>query len=167
MTTSPVLCKTCKKPKAPYLCGLCEEYVCKSCAQFLGEEAFSFLPVVSEELKHACYCYNCYDDKIAAPLSAYNDTMEKARDIIIYGKDQARLTRFLKRKEDPYKVDGCIDSDEAVMKMAFMAAQQKFNCIIDVVVVSSKKHISGSATTSSWSATGVPITIDPNEIRGH
>lgn len=167
MTNTAVLCKTCKKPKAPYLCGLCEEHVCKGCAQFLGEEAFSFLPVVAPELKHPCYCYNCFDDKVSAPLNAYNETMEKAQDIIIYGKDQTKLTRYLKRKEDPYKVDNCIDSNEAVMRMAFMAAQNNFNCLIDVTLVNSKKHLSGSHTKSMWSGTAIPITIDPNEIRGH
>lgn len=161
-----LLCKTCKKPKAPYQCGLCEDHICKNCAQFLGEEAFDFLAKVPAELKHQCYCYNCFDDKVSGPLNEYNGMMEQAKEIIIYGKDQTRLTRFLKRKEDPYKVDDCVDREQAVMKMAFMAVQNKFNCLIDVDLVKKLATV-GTYKKAVWSGTAVPITIDPNAIRGH
>ena len=166
MTNPTILCKTCKKPKAPYECGLCHEHICKSCAQFLETEAFSFRKSVPEELTHNCYCYNCFDDKVATPLNEYNEILDRARNIIIYTKDQTKLTRYLKRKEDPYKVENCIDEEEAVMKMAFYAAESKFNCLIDVQFVS-KKLGTGSHQKSVTSATGVPITIDPEAIRGH
>lgn len=160
------VCKTCRKPKAPYTCGLCHENMCKACTHFLGEETFSFQKLVPEALKHNCYCSNCFDDQVAGPLNDYNDLMERAKDIIIYGKDQTRLTRYLKRKEDPYQVDDCVDKDEAVLRMAFFAAQANFNCLIDVVLVAKKVTI-GTYKNTVWSGTGVPITIDPNAIRGH
>jgi uncharacterized protein YbjQ (UPF0145 family) len=160
------VCKTCRKPKAPYTCGLCQENTCKSCTQFVGEESFAFLKVIPEVLKHNYYCSNCFDDQVAGPLDEYNETMEKARDIIIYGKDQTKLTRYLKRKEDPYHVDGCVDQEEAVLRMSFYAAQAKFNCLIDVNLTS-KKVETGTYKKLVWSGTAVPITIDPNAIRGH
>ena len=160
------VCKTCRKPKAPYTCGICAENSCKACTHFLGEESFSFLKVVPEVLKHNYYCTQCFDEQIAGPLDEYNETMEKARDIIIYGKDQTRLTRYLKRKEDPYHVENCVDKEEAVLRMAFFAAQANFNCLIDVNLVS-KKVLTGTYKNTAWSGTGVPITIDPNAIRGH
>jgi hypothetical protein len=160
------VCKTCKKPKAPYTCGLCHENTCKACTQFVGEESFSFQKVIPAALKHDCYCSHCFDEHVAGPLSEYNETMEKAKDIIIYGKDQTRLTRYLKRKEDPYQVDNCVDKEEAVLRMAFFAVQSNFNCLIDVVLVA-KKVVTGTYKNTVWSGTGVPITIDPDAIRGH
>ncbi len=160
------VCKTCRKPKAPYTCGICSENTCKSCTQFMGEGSFAFQRVVPEVLTHTYYCSSCFDDQIAEPLNKYNETMEKARDIIIYGKDQTRLTRYLKRKEDPYHVEDCIDKEEAVLKMSFYAAEANFNCLIDVNLVS-KKVVSGTYKKAVWSGTGVPVTIDPAEIRGH
>ena len=166
MTTQMILCKTCKKPKAPFQCGVCEDHICKSCAQFLDTEAFSFLKVIPAELTHPCYCYNCFDDKVSAPLADYNEILERARDIIIYTKDQTKLTRYLKRKEDAYHVDNCVDEEEAVMKMAFYAAQNNFNCLIDVQFTSKKVAV-GSHKKSVCSGTAVPVTIDPEAIRGH
>lgn len=121
---------------------------------------------VPENLKHTTYCSPCFDEVVSAPLDEYNATMDKARDIIIYNKDQSKLTRFLKRKEAPYQVENCEDEEEALMRMSFKAAQSGFNCLIDVQF-NTKKIIVGSHKKTIYSATAVPITIDPNEIRGH
>lgn len=160
MTT---FCKTCRKPKAPYECGLCQEHVCKSCAQFLPADAFSYLPKVPAEFSHDAYCSICFDDKVAAPLNEYEDTLEKARDIYIFTKDQSKQTRLLKRKEEPYRVENCEDEQEAIMRMSFMAVRAKFNAVIDIQL-NSKKIIVGSHKKTIWSGTGVPITIDPKAI---
>lgn len=165
MSTHPI-CKNCRKPKATFQCGICQGDICKSCTQFLDEESFAFKKVVSEELKHSTYCTICFNDTVATPLDEYNETMEKAREIIIYTKEQTRLTRLLKRKEEPYFVENCVDEQEAVLKMSFYAVEANFNALIDVAFTS-KKIIVGSHKKLIWNGTGVPITIDPKEIRGH
>lgn len=139
--------------------------MCKGCTQFLSE-TFSFRKVVPPELAHPSYCMNCFDAHVAGPLSDYNDKMEKAKDIIIYGKDQGKLTRFLKRKADPYHVENCEDEEEVFLRMSYFAVEANFNCLIDVVT-NRKTLSSGSHKKSCWSGTAVPVTIDPNEIRGH
>lgn len=159
------ICKTCRGPKAKYACGLCEASICKKCTQFIADN-FTYMKQVPAELMHSTYCTNCFDETVATPLAEYNETMEKARDIIIYTKDQSKLTRFLKRKEDPVSTDNCEDEQEALMRMSFFAVQGKFNCLIDVQI-KSRKVIVGSHKKTIYSATAVPITIDPNEIRGH
>jgi len=164
MTT--LTCKTCHKSKANYKCALCTDTICKSCAEFLDENTFSFLKSVPEELKFSCYCINCFDEKVRATFEDYNETMEKAKDIIIYSKEQSKLTRLLKKKEPAYVVENCEDQQECLMRMSFMAVKAKFNCLVDVQF-NSKKIIVGSHKKTIWSASGIPITIDPNEIRGH
>lgn len=158
------ICKSCLRPKANYECGICHEAVCKSCANFLGEESFSYLKVVPKELTHPTYCPQCFDEKVSGPLSDYNETLERARDIIIFTKDQTKQTSWLKRKEDPYHVEDCADEQEAIMKMAFYAAQDKFNAIIDIKL-NSKKIIVGSHKKTIWSGTSIPTNIDPDKIR--
>lgn len=160
------VCKTCRKPKAPYVCGLCSEHTCKACTQFMSEDFSALRKGVPDFLKHNSYCINCFDDQVAAPLSDYTGKMEKARDIIIYSKEQSKLTRFLKRKTEPYVVEGCEDEEEAVMKMSFYAVEDGFNCLIDLQY-NSKKLIVGSHKKTLVGATAMGITIDPNEIRGH
>jgi hypothetical protein len=164
MSTELAFCKTCRKPKAPYACGLCGDFICKSCAQFLGEDHFSFLRKIPQELTHTIYCYNCFDDKVAAPLADYNDTMEKAREVMIFTKEQSKLTRLLKRAETPYQVENCADEEEALLKMSFYAIQDKFNTLLDVSF-KSKKIIIGSHKKAVWDASAVPIKINPKEVR--
>lgn len=160
------LCKTCRKPKANYHCGICQDPTCKACTHFVGEDTFSYLKKVPEILTHTTYCTPCFDETVSETLNNYNATMDKARDIIIYSKDQSKITRFLKRKEPPYQVENCEDEQEAVMRLSFKAAEAGFNCLIDVQFTT-KKTIVGSHKKTIYAATAVPITIDPNEIRGH
>lgn len=161
--TTPALCTTCKKPKAPYNCELCQEPSCKACAHFLGEETFSFMKVVPEELKHTTYCSNCFDDKVAAPLAEYEETMEKAREVIIFFKNQGKLTRFLKRKEDPYKVVDCADQEDALMRMSFFAVQSNFNALIDVEITNRKVKV-GTYLKGVVDGSAIGIQIDPNSL---
>ena len=160
------LCKTCRKPKAPYECGLCHEHTCKACTQFLFEDFQALRKGVPEILRHPNYCSICFDESVAAPLADYTEKMEKAKDIIIYSKEQSKLTRFLKRKTEPYKVEDCEDEEEALMKMSFYAVEDGFNCLIDVEF-KTKKAVVGSHKKTIYAATAVPITIDPTTIRGH
>jgi hypothetical protein len=162
---TPQICKTCHKPKANYQCGLCQGPICKSCGEFLTEN-FSFLKVVPKELTHPTYCVQCFDENVRTPLDDYNATMEQAREVIIYSKEQTKLTRGLKRIEDPLLVEDCEDEEEALMKMSFFAVKMNHNAVIDVQF-KTKKIIVGSHKKTIVSATGVPITLDPNAIRGH
>ncbi len=109
---------------------------------------------------------NCFDDQVAAPLGDYNEKMEKAKDIILYSKDQTKLTRLIKRKVDPYKVEDCEEEEDAVMRLSFWAVEDGYNCLIDLQY-HTKKIIVGSHKKTMFGATAVPVTIDPNSIRGH
>ncbi len=158
------ICKTCRKPKANYQCGICTEHSCKSCTHFIGEESFSFLKVIPKELTHSTYCTQCFDEKVSGPLSQYEATMNQAKEVIFFTKDQSKQTSFLKRKEDPYFVENCEDEQEAIMKMSFYAVQAGFNALLDIKL-SSKKIVVGSHKKTIWSGTSIPTTIDPSKIR--
>lgn len=162
MNLSPV-CKTCRKPKANYQCGLCGENVCKSCAQFLGD-GFSFLRKIPAELSHTTYCSSCFDEKVAAPLEAYNTTMAEAKEVMVFSKDQTKQTAHLRRREDPIVVEDCEDEDEIVVRLAFFAAEKKFNCLLDVHITH-KKIIIGSHKKTIFNGTAIPTTIDPKAVR--
>lgn len=158
------VCKACRKPKANFTCGICNEPVCKSCGQFMGEDKFSFLRSIPKDLTHKVYCPNCFDEKVASTLSEYEETMEKARDIIVFMKNETKRTGHLKRKELPYKVEDCEDEDETILRLAFFAVQDGFNCLLDVQI-SNRKIIVGSHKKTVFTGTAVPITIDPSEVR--
>lgn len=161
--TPAQICKTCRKPKANYPCGICEEHVCKSCAHFMGD-GFSFLKKIPKDLSHQTYCSHCYDDKVSQAHADYNATMEKAKEVIVFTKERSKLTGHLKRKEDPVTVEDCEDEEETLMRLAFFAAQEDFNCILDVKITH-RKIIVGSHKKTIFSGTAIPITIDPSKVR--
>lgn len=157
------LCKTCRKPKANFECGICHEHMCKTHTQFVSD-TFSFLKKVPQELTHPTYCVNCFDDKVAGPLADYENTMEQAKEVMMFTKDQTKMTGHLKRKEEPVSVVDCEDQDETILRLAFQAAQMGHNCILDVDI-KTRKIIVGSHKKTIFSATAIPITIDPKEVR--
>jgi hypothetical protein len=158
------LCKTCQKPKASYDCGLCHEHVCKSCAHFLDDKAFSFLRKKPKELSHSIYCDPCFNERVFSPLSIYEEQYAKSKDIIVFRKNETKKTGHLKRKSPPYKVEDCEDEQEVILRLAFYAVQDGFNCLLDLEI-NHKKIIVGSHKKTIFSATAVPISIDPSEVR--
>lgn len=157
-------CNSCRGPKANYVCGICSGHTCKSCAEFLGEESFSFMRNPSPDLLHTVYCSQCFDEKVKSTLEDYNDKLERAREVIVFTKDQTKETRLMKRTEKPYSVEDCEDEEEAIMKMSFYAIEDKFNALIDVKF-NSKKVVIGSHKKSVWSASAVPLNLDPSKLK--
>ncbi len=152
------ICSICQKPKSNLQCGLCNETVCKGCAEFIPEDTFSFLKKIPDELKHTIFCLSCYNTAVQGQLAAYNEIMQRAKDVMIFTKSQAKETRFVKRDQIPYKIKECTDHDEVIMRMAFKAVQMNFNSVIDVEVLTEKVRI-GSYQTSKFAGSGMPANV--------
>lgn len=151
-------CITCQKSKALLKCGLCQDDVCKYCAQILPEEGFSFLAKIPEDLQHTIYCGPCFDQKVASHWENYQATLEKAKNIIVYLAKQGKETRLIKRTEDPVKVTDCKDHDETLLRLAFFAVQANFNALVDVELKSVKVRINNYQTLH-WSGVGTPANV--------
>lgn len=155
-----LVCSACLKPKATLMCGLCGCDLCKACAQALNEDDFSFVANVPESLTHSNYCSSCYDEKIQPEVNEYTDTLERAKGILVFTKDQGKETRLIKRKEAMLKTGDCDDYDEAIMRLAFLAASKGHNAIVDVDV-NGRKVKDGSYQTTKFSGTAIPVSVDP------
>lgn len=156
-------CCICQKPKATLSCGVCASPVCKYCAQFLEAETFTYLRQVPKEASHTTYCGPCYSEKVAPVLENYNDTLERAKNILIFTKQQNKETRFIKRYEEVVHVTECLDREDVIMRLAFVAAQGDFNGVIDIEIVS-KKVRNGSYQTTQWSGSGIPAHVNPDKL---
>lgn len=89
--------------------------------------------------------------------------MERAKDVQVFFKTQGKETRLIKRLEEPYEVLDCNDEDETVMRLAFLAAKNNFNSIIDVDLKYEKIRINGYQT-HKWSASAVPANIQEKNL---
>ncbi len=157
------ICSTCFKPKATLVCGLCSDPICKSCAQFLEEESFLFLPLRPPESLQTTFCGPCFDAQVAPILENYSQTLERAKEILIFTKTQNKETRFIRRDEDRIHITACSDREEVVMRLAFQAAQRNFNGVIDMEV-STRKVRDGSYQTTEWTGSGIPAHVNPEKL---
>ncbi len=157
------ICSVCRKPKGVYVCALCESTVCKRCAQFLKGSPFAFMERVPADLTHGTYCGACFDAKVAPALDAYTDAMERAKSVIVYLKNQGEETRLIKRSERPFVVKDCLDREETLLRLAFLAAEANFNTLVDVHIAS-KKIRNEAYQTTRWDGSGVPTQLDPKKL---
>jgi hypothetical protein len=156
-------CTTCFKPKATLECAICHSSTCKYCAQFLEEDAFSFLPKVPPELSHTTYCHACYEQNVAPKMQSYQQTMEQAKEVAVFYKKQNKETRYIKRIEDAVRIVDCADRDETILRLAFHSALANLNSILDVELTSEKVKI-GSYQTFKWSGVGIPAHVNPEKL---
>ena len=99
-------------------------------------------------------------------MDAYEELMEQAREVEIFFKStQLRSIPLITRSKLTHKVVDCPDRDEAVLRLAFFAAQNGFNAMIEVDVVSEKiKNKSRSYQQLKWDAVGVAAQVDKEKL---
>jgi hypothetical protein len=154
------ICVVCQKPKANLSCELCQAAVCKSCAQFLNEDDFAFLPENERKFANGSYCTPCFDSEVGPELAADDQLREQANDVIVYFKNQSKETRLFKRTKDILRVPSCTDKEETVLRLAFLAAQKGYNAIIDVDISAEKVRTQGGYQSSNWRGTAVATHLD-------
>ena len=156
-------CISCRKPKAILTCQICEESVCKKCAQRTDQSTFSFLPVVPDDLKHTTYCTACFDQVVAPEMESYQEIMERARGVFVFFKTQRKEVPLIRRAKEAFRIEECLDRDETILRLAFLAAREGYNAVIEVEVLAEKIRM-GSYQTSKWSGTGVAAQIDGAKV---
>lgn len=109
-------------------------------------------------LCHTAYCPECFNSQVQPEIEKYNELIEKARDINVFEKTQGKETRLIKRIEKPVKITDCPDRDEALLRLAFFAAEKNYNSIIDVDLIP-KKVQDGRYQKTIWSGSGVPANV--------
>lgn len=129
----------------------------------MEEGSFSFMKKVPSELAHPLYCPQCFDEKVSAPLVSYNETLERAKEVLVFSKDESKKTRLFSRKEEPVQVAECLDKDETILRLAFLAAQKQFNSIIDVEL-KSEKVMNGSHRYHVWKGRAIPCNLDDRQL---
>jgi hypothetical protein len=159
----PNPCISCRQPQATLRCDACEEPVCKKCVQTLAADTFSFLKKIPTELTHTTYCGLCYDKSVAPALESYNETMERAKDVFIFYKTQRKEIPLIRRSKEVFKVKDCIDRDETILRLAFFAAEQNYNAVIETEVLSDKVRNAGYQK-SVWRGEGSPAQVDGGKI---
>ena len=156
-------CTMCGKAKAPYLCGCCNDTLCKSCVQFMPDDAFQYMTNKPVEISHSYYCNACFNNTVTPALSQYEEIAERARLISVFDITQGKETRFIKRKEKPITITTGLDEHDITMRLAYMAAEKNFNAVVDVDIKAVKVR-DGAYQTTAYSGKGVPTMVDPRKL---
>ena len=158
-------CVDCRKPKASLECGICSSSVCRGCALTPPQGAFLLLPTIPEQFAHSRYCGACYSEQVEPELGVYEETLERAKQILIFFKTQKKGLRIVRKERIPEQVDACQDRDETILRLAYIAASKGYNSVIEVEVTSKKVRNEGYQT-SVWYGTGLSadtVTYDNDE----
>ncbi|EKD42070.1 MAG: hypothetical protein ACD_73C00346G0002 [uncultured bacterium] len=163
---SKLVCFSCGQSKATLKkdlhCGICQVLLCKDCTQFLEDSFFSFLKKVPDDLAHTTYCVACYEQKVAPSIAPYEEIMARAKDIYVFYKQDKNIP-IIRSSKNKLIVADCPDRRETILRLAFFAAEQSSNAIIQVDLIPKKIRIDGYQTTS-WSGTGFPAMIRESRL---
>lgn len=159
-----LICSSCRQPKSSqgYHCGVCQRSLCKNCAQFLDDSFFSFLKNIPEELKYASYCAPCYDQIVAPAKESYLRVMKRAKGFYVFYKKDKKVP-VESRARFKVSVENCSDRKETILRLAFLAADEPYNAVIEVDVVSKKIRNYGYQKLS-WSGTAFPAQIRVSQL---
>jgi hypothetical protein len=153
-----LLCVICRSPKTTLKCGICQDPLCRACIECLDDDAVSLMSVIPPELTHRSYCPNCYAQKVEPQIRAYEEIVEKAEDINLFYIKEGKATRLMKRMEKPFQVNNCRDKNQAIMRLAYLAAKSNFNTLIDIDISVVRTRIN-SYKTSIWQGSAVPTNL--------
>ncbi|MFN9067463.1 MAG: hypothetical protein ACK5V3_09560 [Bdellovibrionales bacterium] len=123
---------------------------------FVDENQFQFSSTVNPKLNTGVFCQSCYGDTVLDEIQKYEMLLAKAQAVDVFHKKQSKETRLIKRKEKPLSVVDCLDEEEALLKLAFLAAEKGFSQIIDVDLQPRKVTLNKYHSTL-WSGTAVPV----------
>jgi len=156
-------CTMCDKAKAPYQCGCCNDTLCKSCVQFMPDEAFQFVTNRAKEISHNYYCNPCFDLNVVPALAEYEEIAERARQIAVFDVTQGKETRFIKRLERPMVLETGVDAQDITIRLAYMAAEKNYNAIVDLDIKAIKVR-DGSYQTTAYSGKAIPVILDTRKL---
>ncbi len=126
----------------------------------MDEDCFEMIALLPAELQNKTFCLNCYHQGVSESLEHYTEIVEKAKQVDVFSKTQTKETRRIKRVESPIRVVDCADKEEALLKIAFIAADKGYGTVVDVDLAS-KKHGEGKSYKKLvWSGSGIPV--DPS-----
>lgn len=157
-------CGQCGKNKNLILCSCCETHICKNCCLFVEPTAFHYASEKPALLdKGLSFCSPCYEEHLSDALLKDQQTIEAAKQIHIFEKQQSKETRLLNRHEKPLIINHALDQEDAFLKLAYQAVLKGFNCVVDVDV-KGKKVRDGSYQTTDYSATGIPTQVTDRKL---
>ena len=126
----------------------------------MGDDRLAYLDdAIPQLLKGGgVFCNSCFEAQVAPTLNEYDETMERAKQVFVFFEKESKETRLIRRSEKKFQVGGA-DSEDIVMKLAFLAAKAGFNAVVDIAVKGEKRR-DGSYKLMTWTGSGTAAQVD-------
>ncbi len=145
-------------------CQFCECPLHKSEAEFIDEESFDFALRKPKFIPVGAYCFTCFEGKVKSAVDDYNEKMERAKNVNVFYISQNKESRFVRRNEEPLKIEDCDDRDEVILRLAFLAVEADKNALVDLDF-STRKVYNGGWKTTRWTGWAIPGTVDESKLK--
>ncbi len=106
---------------------------------------------------------SCFDSEVQPALENYRELIEQARSVFIFFTTQKKAIPLIKKSKEKVVVEACDDRDETILRLAFQAAQQGYNAVIETEVVAQKIRNEGYQK-SVWRGVGVPAQVNAERM---
>ncbi len=114
------------------------------------------------QLSHTFYCQSCFDSEVQPALDQYEETLEKAREVLFFFDGRRQPLVPQKKAEFPVEVTNGTDRDETILHLGFLAASQGYNAIYRAQVEGLKVRNEGYQKTR-WVGRGTPAQVDASK----
>lgn len=157
-------CLSCRKRPGVYACVECEDAVCKSCSESLTDSNFITLESIPSATAEGHFCGQCFDREMAPKIEAYREVLAKAEEVFIFFKTQRNHVPLIKKSKILLSVLDGRDRDQTILHLAYYAAKDDHNAVVDCEVVGKKVNSGGSNKTGVWTGTGFGAVVDAGKI---
>lgn len=157
------VCASCRLPKATQSCEICLDPLCKKCTEYLSEERVSFWAEKPPLLEFSRFCARCFDQNIAPELSRYDEWLEKAKDVAVLMKSYKGQIPLLRKAKVEVRAEDCEDRAQVILRLAFQAAVQGYNSLVQTDVEGEKVRNAGYQKTR-WRGVAFPAEIDSEKL---
>lgn len=157
-------CLSCRKRPGTYACVGCEDPVCKPCSESLSDPLFTSLENIPTEQIAGRFCGRCFDRDMAPKIEAYQTTLEAAKQVFIFFTTQRKSIPLIRKSKTIIQIESCPDRDEIILRLAYYAAKEEYNAVVDVDVSVKKVRAGGSTKTADWRGSGYPALVDGAKV---
>ena len=162
-SSSDPSCCNCRSPRVQTHCELCQGALCKKCVQSPPKGAFAYWEECPEDLRFLNYCPSCYQEKVETAATQYEETLTRAKAAYVFFNSQKKAIPVLKKAKTKISIENQEDRDDTILKLAYRAAQDGYNALVECEVVSAKKRNEGFLH-SVWSGSAYAASVDEEKM---
>jgi hypothetical protein len=101
---------------------------------------------------------------MAPRIEEYENTLAAAKEAFIFFTTQKKSIPLIRKSKTLITIESCVDRDETILRLAYFAAKDGYNAVVDVDVTVKKVRAGGSTKTADWRGVGYGAMVDGKKV---